>query len=127
MSQLAQRTITCPGCARSFAARLADSINGGRAPAARAKILADEFHSFTCPHCDGRVAVEARFLYSDWDRRHFIQVFMPEDLAQWPECETITMRTLLEGFEQAPPAYAAVPQQFTVRTVFGRAAVADKL
>ena len=53
-------TVTCP-CGDSFTANLAKSINAGRTPAIRDKIIRGEFHQVVCPTCGRKAAVERPF------------------------------------------------------------------
>lgn len=65
--------ITCP-CGDTFSANLARSINAGRTPAIREKIMRGEFHRVSCPKCGARNAVESPFFYTDLSRHAVYQV-----------------------------------------------------
>ena len=59
--------VTCP-CGHTFSVNLARSINAGRTPAIREKIIRGQFHQVSCPICGSRNAVESPFFYTDLSR-----------------------------------------------------------
>jgi len=59
--------ITCQ-CGNIFSANLARSINAGRTPAIREKIMRGDLHRIACSKCGLRKAVESPFFYTDLSR-----------------------------------------------------------
>ena len=119
--------MTCPRCQEAFIGHSADTINILRVPRARDLVLAGEFHVETCPACALRITIDRTFLYTDFGRRHFLQVFRRAEASRWQRCEATAFRTFAEGFVGAPPAIQEVARTCAVRAVFGLAELAEKL
>lgn len=127
MSWFTSTPITCPRCQEAFIGHAADTINIRRVPRARDLVLAGEFHVETCPACALRITIDRTFLYTDFGRRHFLQVFRRAQAPGWQRCEATAFRTFAEGFVGAPPAIQQVARTCAVRAVFGLAELAEKL
>lgn len=129
MSKFVDSKHICPACGAVFNCHVAVSLNVTRSPAFREAILAEEFHVFACPACHARTVVDESFIYTDFERKHWIGVF---PLATEPAWE-IHERSAPEAFFSAmsgpdTPAIARkMAEGFKVRTVFGLAALREKL
>lgn len=129
MSKFIDSERICPTCSTTFTCRIAVSLNVTRSPAYREAILAEKFHVFTCPSCNTRTLVDEPFIYTDFDRKHWIGVFPLAGEQAWsihersaPDAFFKTMRG-----PHTPAIARKMAEDFLVRTVFGLAALREKL
>jgi CpXC motif protein len=114
-------TITC-SCGDTFSANLAKSVNAGRTPAIREKIIRGEFHQVVCPHCGHRAAVERPFFYTDLSRHAIYSVR--------PRSERFNFRRdseKLTGAAEAVPADLASSDPRQLRVIYGLDELREKL
>lgn len=127
MSWFTSKEITCPACTSSFTGTIAESVNVVRTPEARRQVLEGSFHVAVCPTCAQAITLDTTFLYSDFSRRQFVQVFASNRRAEWQRCEQIAGEVFSQGFEGAPPFVGDLARGASVRAVFGMAYLAEKL
>lgn len=127
MSTWCTREVTCP-CGASFRAQVADGLHITRLPGVRRQILEGTFHRVRCPGCAEVREVQREFLYSDFDRLHWIRVCPPARTAEWSDLEAEVRdrfeRTMVHA---APPMVRSWAPRFTTRLVFGYDQLAEKL
>jgi CpXC protein len=114
-------TVTCP-CGDTFSANLAKSINAGRTPAIRDKIIRGEFHQVVCPSCGRRAAVERPFFYTDLSRHAIYSVR--------PRSERYNFRRDSEKLTyaaEAVPADLASSDPRQLRVIYGLDELREKL
>jgi hypothetical protein len=127
MSWFQPTSVACPSCGAGLRETTAETVNIARAPQVRERILEGSFHVATCSACSHRAVIERRFMYSDFARRQFFQVFRPDDETRWPHFEALAHQTFVGGFQGAPEAMQALAAKTAVRAVFGIAALTEKL
>lgn len=107
---------------------LATSINATRAPEQRASILAGDFQSFACERCSHQFVALGPFVYLDFGRRLFIGVYPAADEPAWAEHEREPLTAYAANLGDDAPAIARpVGEGMSVRTVFGLAALREKI
>jgi len=114
-------TVTCP-CGDTFSANLAKSINAGRTPSIRDKIIRGEFHQVVCPTCGRRAAVERPFFYTDLSRHAIYSVR--------PRSERYNFRRdseKLTDAAEAVPADLASSDPRQLRVIYGLDELREKL
>lgn len=128
MSVFEPTAITCPKCNDTFSAPTAETVNVTRLPAARDWIMNGTFHHVTCPSCTEPIHVDRSFLYADMTRCHFILVGCRRDEWHFHDLERQTIAAFTETMlVSAPPMVKAMAPRFRVATVFGTAALAERL
>jgi len=103
-------------------------VAGDREPALRAAILDDSFERFTCEGCQRRFHADHRFLYIDFTRGHWIDVWPTGEERRWREIEPISETSWRTNMSRnAPPLVRRLSADFVPRVVFGLRALRDKL
>jgi hypothetical protein len=113
--------VTCP-CGATLSASLAKSINAGRTPSIRDKIIRGEFHQTVCPTCGRRAAVELPFFYTDLSRHAIYSVR--------PRSERYEFRRYSEKLTYAAgavPADLASSDPRQLRVIYGLDELREKL
>lgn len=118
--------VTCPACHMEQDARLAHGVHASRAPEVREQVLSRTFHRITCTACSMRFVVNRELVYTDMDRRQWLQVGFTDHRPRWPELETMALRTFERAFIGSPLA-AELRERFKVRLVFGVEELREKL
>ncbi len=119
----------CAHCGAPERRRIAVSLNAGRSPQHRQAILDRTFQSFACAACGKQTVIEDDFMYTDFDRKHWIGVFHSQHEAHWRALESHAV----DAFDQnmTGPAASQIARDlargFTLRTVFGIGALREKL
>ena len=126
MSTWFDESIRCPHCALEQTARLAHGVHVARAPEVRDQILARTFHAITCRGCAHIFVAQRPLIYTDMDRRHWVQVALPEERARWPEYETAVDEIFARAFTGSPLA-RDLQERMKLRLVFGLEALREKL
>jgi len=125
MSTWLEESVRCPACGLVQTARLAHGAHIARAPEIRDQIFARTFHVVTC-RCAQVFVVQRPLIYTDMDRKHWIQVALPEERARWPEYETAVDGVFARAFTGAPIA-RELAAGMRRRLVFGLEALREKL
>ncbi len=126
MSTWFDEAVTCPACGREQIAKLAHGVHASRAPEVREQLFARTFHRISCRACSFVFVAKRPLVYTDLDRRHWLQVALPDERPRWPELEPAT----LEIFERAfvgSPLVRELREGFKVRLVFGVEELREKL
>ena len=126
MSTWFPETVTCPTCHHEQEARLARGVHAARAPEVREQVFARTFHCVTCERCAQAFTAGRAFVYTDTDRKHWVQVAPADQRVRWPEYETVTDR-LFDRAMTGSPLTHELREGFTVRVVFGLEALREKL
>ncbi len=113
--------ITCQ-CGNTFSANLARSINAGRTPAIREKIMRGEFHRVACPKCGKSKAVESPFFYTDLSR-HAIYHVRPR--SERYNFRRDSMRLTKVAADVPPDLASSDPRQ--LRVLYGLDELREKL
>ncbi|MDP2307576.1 MAG: CpXC domain-containing protein [Pseudomonadota bacterium] len=128
MSTFGARTVYCPACGAGTERTVVVSLNGGRRPDLRRQILDGTFQRVVCPGCGAPHRLEEPFVYIDFDRKQWITCFPPAREAEWSSLESEPREDWKEAMiTYAPPLVRAWSAGFTVRAVFGLAALREKL
>jgi hypothetical protein len=126
MSTWFETEVTCPACGARIAARLASGVHVARAPEIRAQVLARTFHRVTCGSCAHAFTAARPLVYTDIDRKHWVQIAPPNERPRWPEYEDATAR-LFERAMTGSPYTDELREGFLVRVVFGLEELREKL
>src|ERR1041385_8123724 len=121
------RAFACPGCGAELTARVADGVHVDRNPALRDDILGRRLHRVVCPACRATTEVRRPFVYTDFGRRHFIQVAMPDELPRWDAWEAQLHRDVSRAFDRGSPHAHGLAEGLACRVVFGLEELRDKL
>lgn len=126
MSTWFEEAVTCPACGLEQTARLARGIHVSRAPEARDQVFDRTFHRVTCKGCSTRFVAKRPLVYTDMDRKHWLQVALADERPRWPELEVLADQVFERAFTGSPLAEAQ-RDGFKVRLVFGMEEVREKL
>ena len=126
MSRFALIELPCV-CGHAQPARVAESINVTRTPAARDVILAGTFHCVRCAECGADLVHRGPWLYTDVDRRQMVLVRLPEEADAWAAWESVAERAFWQQFPRAGESWRADAEGYRVRLVFGQWALREKL
>ncbi len=126
MSTWFDEEVRCPDCHAPFTARLAHGVHVSRAPEVRDMLFARTFHRLTCPHCAATFTAQRPLVYTDMDRKHWLQVMPPVERPRWPELEQLTDDVFERAFIGSPLA-ADLRDGFKRRLVFGLEELREKL
>lgn len=126
MSTWFEEPIRCPHCAVEQSARLAHGVHVARAPEVRDQILARTFHAITCRGCGRSFIAQRPLIYTDMDRRHWVQVVLSEERVRWPEYENAVDEIFARAFTGSP-LVRELQERMKVRLVFGLDALREKL
>ena len=126
MSTWFDETIACPACGLEQIAKLARGVHVSRAPEARDQVFDRTFHRVTCKGCAVRFVAKRHLVYTDMERKHWVQVASAEERPRWPELETLGADVFERAFTGSPLA-ADMREPFRVRLVFGMEELREKL
>jgi hypothetical protein len=126
MSTWFDEQVTCPDCGHDFTARLAHGIHATRAPEARDMLFARTFHRVTCSACNKSFTAQRSLVYTDMDRKQWLQVARVEERPRWPELETLTDEVFDRAFTGSPLTNQ-LRVGFKRRLVFGLEELREKL
>lgn len=110
-------------CGNEFIAHLAHSINAGRSPGVKQKIMDGSFHRVSCFFCKRELAVEKEFSYTDLSENIFIKVKPPGMRHTWKKASA----ALDEEVTLVPQRLMAKGKQPHYRVVFGLAELREKV
>lgn len=126
MSTWFDEDVTCPACGTTIHARLARGIHAARAPEVRDQLFARTFHRVTCAACAATFTAQRPFIYTDTERRHWVQVAPVIERPRWPELETATDALYDRAFTGSPLALE-LREGMKLRLVFGLEELREKL
>jgi hypothetical protein len=126
MSMWSERTIACPSCGAERRARIALGAHVGRAPQVRDDVLARRFHRVACA-CGLEIRIEARFEYTDIERRQLLLVGRTGECAAWPELEGELRAAVHRVLELGSPLVQPFAREVKSRVVFGTDELREKL
>ena len=126
MSTWFDEEVSCASCSTRFTARLAHGVHATRAPEARDMLFARTFHRVTCPHCAGSFTAQRSLVYTDMDRKQWLQVARLDERPRWPELEQLTDAVVDRAFTGSPLA-AELRDGLKRRLVFGLEELREKL
>jgi CpXC protein len=128
MSVFRERRFECPSCGHVNAESVAASLHGPRVPEVVDAILGGMFQVFACARCSLSYRADGPVIYTDFEVKHWIGEFPAADEAAWVTLEqhaTDSFRRAMIDF--APAFLRADAAGFTIRTVFGLPALAEKI
>lgn len=126
MSTWFEEPVTCRRCGENQLARLAHGVHVTRAPEIREQLFGRTFHAVTCNVCKHTFVAERPLVYTDIDRRHWIQVEREAERSRWPEYEPAVDATFERAFIGSPLA-RELSERMKVRLVFGLEELREKL
>ncbi|MEO8701709.1 MAG: CpXC domain-containing protein [Kofleriaceae bacterium] len=126
MSTWFDEDVACVGCGIVQTARLAHGIHASRAPEVRAQLFARTFHRIECRSCGLAFTGQRPLVYTDMERKHWLQVALANERPRWPELEVATGEIFDRAFVGSP-LVEDLYQGFKVRLVFGLEELREKL
>ena len=126
MSTWFDEEVSCPACGVTQRARLARGVHVARAPEIRQMVFDRTFHRVTCRACNETFQAQRSLVYTDMDRKHWLQIALEIERPRWPELETLTDEVFARAFTGAPVAHA-LSEGFKRRLVFGLEELREKL
>ena len=128
MSVFRERRFECPSCGHVNAESVAASLHGPRVPEVVDAILAGTFQVFACTRCGLSYRADGPVIYTDFDDKHWIGEFPAADEAAWTALEQHATDSFRRAMIDYAPAFLrADAAGFTIRTVFGLPALAEKI
>lgn len=128
MSIFRTETLPCPSCGTPLAYELVHSVNADRRPDLRDAILDGSFQLQTCPSCGTAFRCEPEFTYLDQQRGQYIGVWPASRRHEWQACAAKTREVFDHSLgANAPREARELGDKLAVRTVFGWAALVEKL
>jgi hypothetical protein len=107
---------------------VAVSLHGPRIPEVVDQIRAGTFHVFRCQGCDVEYRADGPLIYTDFDKKHWIGEFPVREETAWALLEQQPLDSFRRSMiDRAPAFLRADAAGFTVRTVFGLPALAEKI
>jgi len=126
MSTWFDEPVTCPSCSATQTARLAHGVHVSRAPEIRDQLFARTFHAITCRDCGFVFVAQRPLVYTDMDRKHWVQVALENERPRWPELEVAVDKIYERAFTGSPLA-RELSERMTIRLVFGLEELREKL
>lgn len=128
MSVFEDRAIKCPHCKAENVCNVALSLSGVRAAKAIQAIRDGSFQRFNCTACQREFVADGPLIYIDFERKHWIGVFPRVAEVSWRMLEQQPMDSFRRSMIDFAPKIARIQAEgFTIRTVFGLTALAEKL
>jgi hypothetical protein len=129
MSTLYEISIRCVACEASWPVQVADSLNVGRMPAARAWVIERTLHAAVCPACGVRQVVAKPVLYTDFEHGLWVHCVPEDERLSYPDHEAVARETFAYAFDtdRFPRAVGALRQMVSLRVVFGYEELREKV
>ena len=124
MSTWFDEQVTCPACSAIQTARLAHGVHASRAPEVREQLFDRTFHRIECTDCSRAFTGQRALVYTDIDRKHWLQVALASERPRWPELEPATEQIFDRAFTGSP---LADREGYKLRLVFGLEELREKL
>jgi hypothetical protein len=118
--------VECGACGHVQRAKLAHGVHVARAPEVRDRLFDRTFHRVVCSGCGRAFVAERPLVYTDFDRKHWIQVALAIERPRWPELEVAAEALFERAFTGAPVA-GELRDGFRRRLVFGLEELREKL
>jgi predicted nucleic-acid-binding Zn-ribbon protein len=120
--------LQCPVCGAAQTVTLAVSLNGPRVPEILDEIRCGSFHHITCPECAADYYADGPLIYIDFERKRWIGEFPHAWECSWATLEQQPLASFRRAMiDMAPPFLRDESAGFTIRTVFGLDALAEKI
>ena len=113
--------VTCL-CGNKFTAYTARSINAGRAPEVKKKIIEGSFHKAECPKCNKELTIDKEFSYSDFKHNLFIKIKPFDQRHKWLNASEALSREV-----QLIPETLKAKNDLQYRVVFGLSELKEKI
>jgi hypothetical protein len=126
MSTWFEEQVTCPHCGVEQLARLAHGVHVARAPEVRDQLFARTFHAIECRACHQVFIAQRPLIYTDIERKHWIQVALEIERPRWPELESAVEAIYERAFTGSPLA-RELSERMRVRLVFSLEELREKL
>ena len=126
MSTWFEEPVRCPHCTLDQPARLAHGVHVARAPEVRDQLFARTFHAITCRGCAAVFVAQRPLIYTDMDRKHWVQVALQDERPRWPELEN-TVEAVYERAFTGSPLARELSDRMKLRLVFGLEELREKL
>ena len=128
MSTIAPIQTQCPACQAPHSGRAVVCANLPRLPSARQAIMEGRLNRQECSECGSHFEYRRTVAAVDFERKLWVVAYTPEGERYWRDCVSMTERGFRRCMHiQAPPMIRNAADEWTVRTVFGHAALREKL
>lgn len=128
MTSYAPRKVSCPRCGHQDSCRLPVAVRAEDEPELVEDLRAGRLRVFACSACEHTYAVDDPLAWLDFERKHWIVCLPAGGERSWRTYENDSMTAWRESMvTHAPPLVRDMSGGFTVRTVFGLAALRDKV
>ncbi|MBP2327197.1 hypothetical protein JOF56_007582 [Kibdelosporangium banguiense] len=128
MSVFRPQPMTCTACGHVNVETVAMSLHGSRVPQIVESIVAGTFQCYTCGGCGIGYRADGPVIYVDFETKRWIGEFPATMERGWASLEQQPMDVFRQSLIDLAPAFLrAEADGFTVRAVFGLAALAEKI
>ena len=128
MSTFLPVEVTCEACGSVQVESLATSLNVTRTPEWKDRVLDGSFQVVTCKSCANTWEAVEPFVYLDFNQRLYVGVYPGSAESVWWMHERDPADAFVRNLGwAAPPVARPVGEGFVVRTVFGLAALREKV
>ena len=118
--------VSCRQCGEEVFQQLLVGMHITRLPKVRSSIIQESFQHFECSSCHFVTRVEKPTIYTDFERKHYVGVELPE-VDDW-RARVAAHRTAFEqSFFWGPPTAQEMGRAMMTRVVFGLQALREKL
>ncbi|MCG8420323.1 MAG: CpXC domain-containing protein [Proteobacteria bacterium] len=122
------RALECPLCGTTSERSVAVSIDAGRSQKTRQEIMQGRFQRFECNYCGHSYVADGPLIYIDFQNKHWVGVFPRQWEMSWWQWEHEPGAAFSSSMlETSPPVVRSWAPGFTIRAVFGLAALREKL
>lgn len=120
--------LVCPACGARNIETVALSLHGPRVPAVVEAIKAGTFQCFSCAGCGAAYRADGPVIYVDFEHKRWIGAFPAAMEASWARLEQQPIDSFRRSLIDLAPAFLRNEADgFTVRSVFGLEALAEKI
>lgn len=128
MSIFRSVTLECPACNTPVDFELVESVSADRRPDLREAILDGSFQREACTSCGRAFRVDPELVYIDIERSQYIGVWPVAKRGEW-QARAAETRAVFDAVlgAKAPREAQEIGAKMAVRTVFGWAALAEKI
>jgi hypothetical protein len=128
MSVFRERQMLCSQCGHANTETVALSLHGPRVPELVERIRSGTFQVFRCAGCGTAYRADGPLIYTDFEEKHWIGEFPSAYEPAWASLEQQPLDSFRRAMIDLAPAFLrGEASGFTIRTVFGLDALAEKL
>jgi hypothetical protein len=123
-----EAVVECRRCGTPVTVFVADSLDAGRHPELKARLLDGALHRFQCAHCEADLVVDHHLVYFDHPRGHFFLCYPRARITALADCLAEARRVFDAAFgPSVPPEVQALGKHMMLRVCFGLDQLRDKV